>query len=217
MSASTGREAMNIAKELPQSNAWDIVKLDVMKDLVKIKMDSCLAFRNAVLESGDKILAEATRDCFYGSGLTPDLTRCTSPSNYPGQNELGKMMIELRSAHYLAKDLDLNVPTTSDFPSKSSENVSGLSVNTPSTQVIDTESYERHKKELEAIEEDIRVARTLAKATSVNRSSSLPARKSPKSQDLDSTTSEVGIKKYLTLKRQASTSPDKTDTLSSRA
>ena len=65
---------MIIAKELPLSNTWDMVKLDVMKELVKIKIDACQAFRDALLEIGNKILAEATPDCFYGSGLTPDLT-----------------------------------------------------------------------------------------------------------------------------------------------
>ena len=214
MDAPNGREAMNSAKELPPSNTWDIVKLDVMKELVQIKMDSCQAFRDALLESGNKILAEATRDSFYGSGLTPDLTRCTSPSNYPGQNELGKLMMELRSAYYLSKDLDLNLTTAPDInhtPDKGFENMADVLTDVPSSQETGTEAYEKHKKELEAIEEEIRIARTLSKTTSACRSSSMPTRKPSKADDHDSSTYENGIRKYLKLKRQASTSPDKTD------
>ena len=65
MDAKDGRDSMNIAKELPQSDAWDLVKLDVMKDLVKIKMDSCQVFRDALIKSGDKhFLNIFVRPCF---------------------------------------------------------------------------------------------------------------------------------------------------------
>ena len=67
-----------------------LYQLDVMKELVRVKFDSCEQFKEAVMCTENKILAEATADCFFGSGLSPELTRCTRPTNYPGLNELGK-------------------------------------------------------------------------------------------------------------------------------
>ena len=123
-------------------------------------------------------------------------------------------MMELRSAYYLSKDLDLTLTTASEVnhsPDKRSENMANVSTSTSLTQEIGAEAYKKHKKELEAIEEEIRIAKTLAKTTSACRSSSMPTRKTSRADDLDSNASETGIKKYLTLKHQASTSPDKTD------
>ena len=66
-----------------------------MKELVRRKFDACKEF---------KLLAKATADCFFGSGLSPELTRCTGPANYPGLNELGKIMMELRSEHQVVQE-----------------------------------------------------------------------------------------------------------------
>ena len=211
LNTDTGRDAKMVSKELPQSNAWDLVKLDVMRDLVKIKMDTCMMFTEALIETGDKILAEATSDCFYGSGLSPELTKCTRPANFPGHNELGKLMMELRSAHQLFHDIVLPAKDGSKTPASPNYSVFVQSLSTPphSAKELNQETYDSYKKEMEAIEQEIRAARDLTRTTSACRSSSGPARKSPKNVPSDA--AKTGIKKYLTSKRQASSSPVKDD------
>ena len=203
--AESGRDAKIVSKDLPLSNVWDVVKLDIMKELVRRKFDACKEFRDALLSTEDKILAEATADCFFGSGLSPELTRCTGPANYPGLNELGKIMMELRSEHQLAQ---------LEFLSERKEtSISSDILHSPNDSVFVTDNqaaFEKHKHEIDAIEEEIRTARNMIRTTSACRSSSVPVRKSPK--DVSSNVSKEGIKKYLTQKRQASSSPVKDDT-----
>ena len=90
--ANTAKDAKLISKEIPESEAWDIIKLDVMTDLIKIKMDTCELFYNALMETGNKILVEATGDLFFASGLSPELTINIRSSYYPGMNELGSVV-----------------------------------------------------------------------------------------------------------------------------
>ena len=104
LSAKTARDAKLIAKEIPDDEAWDIVKLEVMSDLLKIKLESCPDFKEAIIQTGDGVLAEATGDLFCASGLSPDLTLCMRPSNYPARNELGKLSMELRSLLLIAEE-----------------------------------------------------------------------------------------------------------------
>ena len=87
----SGRDANIVSKDLPLSNVWDLVKLDIMKEFVRRKFDAGKEFSDALLSMEDKILAEATADCFFGSRLSPELTRCTRPVNYLVLNELGKI------------------------------------------------------------------------------------------------------------------------------
>ena len=103
--ANTAKDAKLLSKEIPESEAWDVIKLDVMTDLVRIKLDTCELFYDALMETGNKILVEATGDLFFASGLSPELTVNTRPGNYPGLNELGKIMMELRSAYQLSAEL----------------------------------------------------------------------------------------------------------------
>ena len=75
---------------------------------------------------------------------------------------------------------------------------------------VDEDVYEQHKKEIDEIEAEIRTARDTVRATSSCRSSSVPTRKSPREAPVTNVNKE-GIKKYLTQKRQASSSPVKDD------
>ena len=105
LSVKTAGHAKLIAKDIPDDEAWDIIKLEVMSDLLKIKLESCPDFKETIIQTGDGVLAEATGDLFWASGLSPDLTLCTRPSNYPGRNELGKLLMELKSLLLIAEEL----------------------------------------------------------------------------------------------------------------
>ena len=68
----------------------------IMIDLLKAKSEQCQQFHDALIESKEKILAEATPSKLWASGLSPFITHNCSPSYWPGQNLLGAMLMDLR-------------------------------------------------------------------------------------------------------------------------
>ena len=76
---------------------WNEVKYDVMKAVQEAKAESSYLFREQLLESGDKMLCEGLPDPYWGSGLNIENTITTKPEFWPGQNNLGKILMDLRS------------------------------------------------------------------------------------------------------------------------
>ena len=98
--ASTATQAKTISRELHDGrdfSSWSAKKLSIMKNVLCAKAKSSNNFCKILLNTGDKYLVEATRDTFYGAGLTPHLCRTTNPKMHPGQNHLGKLLMELRA------------------------------------------------------------------------------------------------------------------------
>jgi predicted NAD-dependent protein-ADP-ribosyltransferase YbiA (DUF1768 family) len=61
MKTSTGSQAKKAAEDLNEEDeCWNIIKAEVMNELIKAKIKCCEEFKNALIESGDKVLAEAT-------------------------------------------------------------------------------------------------------------------------------------------------------------
>ena len=75
---------------------WEMENNTVMMDLIKAKSEQCKQFRDALIESKDKILAEATPSKYWATGLSPYITQNCSPSYWPGQNLLGVLLMDLR-------------------------------------------------------------------------------------------------------------------------
>ena len=53
--------------------------------------------KNALIQSGETPLMECTGDLFWASGLSPHDTITTSPTFYPGPNNLGRVLSQVRS------------------------------------------------------------------------------------------------------------------------
>ena len=236
LSAKTARDAKVIAKKIPDDEAWDIVKLEVMSDLLKIKMESCPNFKEAIIQTGDGVLAEATGDLFWASGLSPDLTLCMRPSNYPGPNELGKLLMELRSLLLIAEELgNTKTPGTFDDSvfdmdaidgSDKSENLypsSCLAADSQSSRhnevsvtpfdKVDTHIVKQTTLSLEnkSVETERQQNREVRKVIKPSRSSSVPGRRSQMDTE-NNEARQMNIQKWLGLKRQASSSPVKEGT-----
>ena len=98
--AETPKEAKAIAAEIksPDMNSkWNLMKCDVMREVLVAKMNSNDEFRKQLLKTGDSILVEASStDAYWGSGLSYSLTTTTHPDFFPGENQLGKLLMELR-------------------------------------------------------------------------------------------------------------------------
>ena len=88
-----------------------------MKDLLKSKAENCPHFRDSLIQSGTKILAEATSNTFWATGLDVRTTSMTKPEYWPGSNMLGMMLMDLRDC--LLQDQVL--PNQSEITEKTQE------------------------------------------------------------------------------------------------
>ena len=68
---------------------WDDIKLKVMKDIIRAKVEQHPYVKKKLLESGDKELIENSwRDSYWGWGPDKD-----------GENHLGKLWMEVRAEY----------------------------------------------------------------------------------------------------------------------
>ena len=92
-------EAKRQSKEIADDETrlkWEMENKQIMTDLLKAKSEQCQQFRDALIESKEKILAEATPSKLWATGLSPFITHNCSPSYWLGQNLLGAMLMDLR-------------------------------------------------------------------------------------------------------------------------
>ena len=77
---------------------WDEDEKDqVMEQIVREKLRQVLGVKEALLDTKDRIMAEAVQsDVYWSCGLTKDAARVTDPAKWPGQNRLGKLWMKLR-------------------------------------------------------------------------------------------------------------------------
>ncbi len=59
---------------------WEADNEDLMMELLRIKTKTCPEFREALLDSDQHILAEATHDLHWGTGISPYFTSVTKPN-----------------------------------------------------------------------------------------------------------------------------------------
>ena len=93
-------DAKNIAAEIKSDDLnshWNVIKYDVMREVLQAKIDTSTTFRNALLDTGDIKLAEGREDMIWGSGLTFSHTIPTKPEYWPGSNKLASILESLRS------------------------------------------------------------------------------------------------------------------------
>lgn len=76
---------------------WDKVKYDIMVDVLLAKF-SVEPLKTQLLNTGDELMVEASpTDKIWGAGLTIGDPRLNYPNYYPGQNLLGKALMEART------------------------------------------------------------------------------------------------------------------------
>ena len=93
-------ECKDLGKQVKpfDSKVWNAVKYDVVKTANRAKYEQNPDLKAKLLETGNAILAEASpKDTIWGIGLDAVTAAETSPSEWPGQNLLGKILMELRA------------------------------------------------------------------------------------------------------------------------
>lgn len=86
--ARSAHDALRIAREYKNQRRsdWDQVKKDIMKEILKAKVEQHPYIKKKLLESkGRELIENSWRDDFWGWGENKD-----------GQNQLGKLWMEIR-------------------------------------------------------------------------------------------------------------------------
>ena len=110
------------------------------------KAEQCPEFRQCLIDNRDMVIAEATPNKLWASGLSPCITERTAPNFWPGRNLLGDLLMnlasELTGSEQEIVDVDMvQSPDTSssaehhsDTPLTASESTSDPSASHPGTQ-----------------------------------------------------------------------------------
>ena len=99
LDAQSAGDAKVIASRVPRHlhKDWHTIKTTIMKEILHAKADYCSKFKDELLRSAGKRLVESTRDLFWSSGLSPRDSETTHKSYYPGMNQLGSVLEQVRS------------------------------------------------------------------------------------------------------------------------
>ena len=104
--ATTPRECKNLGRQVTpfDSKTWDAVRYEVVKTANRAKYEQNPDLKKKLLDTGNAILAEASpKDKIWGIGMDASKASETDPSKWPGQNLLGRILMELR-AEFDGKD-----------------------------------------------------------------------------------------------------------------
>lgn len=81
-----------------KEDVWAEKKDKVMKDILRAKFTQNLELRTKLLDTDDKVLANAdSRDKYWGIGTSANTTMAKDPAKWKGENKLGKILEELRT------------------------------------------------------------------------------------------------------------------------
>ena len=96
-------DSPKVCKELGRKVAnydgavWEQRRGEVLKTALRAKFTQNEDLKQALLATGSRILAEASpRDGIYGIRLTAEDAASLAPEKWPGQNLLGKALMEIR-------------------------------------------------------------------------------------------------------------------------
>jgi ribA/ribD-fused uncharacterized protein len=87
---------------------WEDNNMATMRELLKSKWGSCESFRNCLLMNENKVIAEATKNKRWGTGLSKWITDKTTPKYWPGGNMMGALLMEL-TEEMIASDESITV------------------------------------------------------------------------------------------------------------
>ena len=97
-----------LSKKIRVSSSWHSRKVDLMRDIIRLKAECCPRFKNSLLATGNKYIVEAVAsDKFWSCGVKKAELRFVNGRNWPGENQMGRLLMELRD--------QLRVPTAGKF------------------------------------------------------------------------------------------------------
>ena len=86
-----------LAKSVKKDEKWNTMSQEYMMNGLRAKFTQNPSLRNILLRTGTNLLAEASQyDTYWGIGLALESTDKASITNWKGQNNMGKLLIQLR-------------------------------------------------------------------------------------------------------------------------
>ena len=96
-SAQSAKSFGNKVKDFKEET-WKEKQDEVMKTVLRAKFTQNLELRKKLLDSEDKVLANAdSRDKYWGIGTSANTSMAKDPKKWKGENKLGAMLMELRT------------------------------------------------------------------------------------------------------------------------
>jgi len=114
LKAKSGQSAKSFGKKVAGyvEAAWGEKKEQVMRDILRAKFTQNPTIHQVLLDSGDKLLAEANpRDKYWGIGTSSGTSIAKNPAKWKGENKLGKLLMALRE-ELAAEDAEQAVAST---------------------------------------------------------------------------------------------------------
>lgn len=99
-------EIKKLGEKIPTCEEWELKKLCVMKSELTHKYEQNKELREKLVGTGTKPLLECATDWFWGTGWVIDSPKWAEFTDYPGQNNLGKILENIR---------ENNLPVTAMF------------------------------------------------------------------------------------------------------
>ncbi len=99
LGARTPKDCKSLGRQVSpfDSAIWDKKKYEIIKTGLRAKFSQNEELRKALLDTGDSILAEASPfDGIWGIKLDASQAEKIPPSEWPGENLLGKALMEIR-------------------------------------------------------------------------------------------------------------------------
>lgn len=96
MLLSDPKDIKSAGDNMPVDATWEKEKVSVMEEKVTQKFFQNKILAKKLCETGDLPLYEATRNIFWGCGLRIN-SKLWLTGNPPGQNKIGKILVEVRS------------------------------------------------------------------------------------------------------------------------
>ena len=133
-----------LSKEIEEENrrAWEDDNFDVLRELLREKARTCEQFYNCLMMYKDKLLAEATVNKRWGTGLSKWVTNVTKPKFWPGLNLMGVLLMELTNELLSSRDtspMDIGIGSHLDGEENDEEEEEGEKEKDEREQTADNE------------------------------------------------------------------------------
>ena len=87
---------MRLGKKLKPTPVWQEEKVEIMRKLLWAKVVATSTMSPYLLDTGNRPLIEATPNLFWGAGLPMGEVADCPLENLPGENQLGKLWMDIR-------------------------------------------------------------------------------------------------------------------------
>ena len=97
LNTKTGLEAKQLSKCIVDKNPWSTENYDLMTAICLSCAEQSECYRNNILETEGRLLVESiSKQYVWSSGLTHEQTKRTRPDHFPGKNQMGIILMNVR-------------------------------------------------------------------------------------------------------------------------